>query len=261
MLASTEIGVPMPPERRALNDPRTVARDIPGIFDALFPQLVPGVVAHFNRRGRAVVGCDPVPNEIVATSSLQHAMLFEIAVAAGEQQLAGHTIVDWDICLQVAVQRQRHHFDAELPTSLSAQDVEVASWVARNLVTMLTDVCVARGNQPLSQEPHIPGYHWIASGHGDFSTAGHIIEVKCATRRFSTSDYRQVVMYWLLSYAAALETEASEWSAAVLLNPRLNLVVEFSFDEIIDCIAGGRSKVDLLELFAAMVSQDAHESH
>ena len=29
-------------------DPRTVARNIPGIFDEIFPQLTPGIVMHFN---------------------------------------------------------------------------------------------------------------------------------------------------------------------------------------------------------------------
>ncbi|WP_157768585.1 hypothetical protein [Burkholderia ambifaria] len=29
-------------------DPRSVAREIPGIFDEVFPQLTPGIVSHFN---------------------------------------------------------------------------------------------------------------------------------------------------------------------------------------------------------------------
>lgn len=29
-------------------DPRTVAREIPGVLNEVFPQLTPGIVAHFN---------------------------------------------------------------------------------------------------------------------------------------------------------------------------------------------------------------------
>jgi hypothetical protein len=57
--------------RAPTNDPRTVARDIPGVLDALFPHLIPGVVAHFNRKGRAALGCAPIPPEIIAASALQ----------------------------------------------------------------------------------------------------------------------------------------------------------------------------------------------
>jgi hypothetical protein len=38
-----------------------------------------------------------------------------------------------------------------------------------------------------------------------------------------------------------------------LENPRLNLFVKFSFDEIISVIGGGRSKVELVELFSAIL--------
>jgi hypothetical protein len=124
-------------DRLPRNDPRTVARDIPGIFDALFPQLVPGVVAHFNREhGGRVANCHQVPKELIAGSSLDHAMLFEVAVAAGEQLLEGRSI-DWPESLAVAVERQRKHFDAKLPESLSAIDLEIVLRVGENLVTML----------------------------------------------------------------------------------------------------------------------------
>ncbi|WP_213286005.1 hypothetical protein [Bradyrhizobium sp. sGM-13] len=39
----------------------------------------------------------------------------------------------------------------------------------------------------------------------------------------------------------------------MFFNPRLNLVVKFSFEEIISIIGGGRSKVDLVEQFSAIL--------
>lgn len=31
-------------------DPRTIAREIPGIFEVIFPQLTTGVVSYFNKK-------------------------------------------------------------------------------------------------------------------------------------------------------------------------------------------------------------------
>lgn len=243
----------MPTSRLPRNDPRTVARDIPGILDTLFPQLNPGVVAHFNRESYPADNCKPVPVELIEASSLQRAMLFEVAIAVAEQMLISDKPIDWDECLLVAVARQRRHFDAQLPEALSIADQTAAVYVATNLVSMLHQTKVADGGV-LVHSPSIPGYQWIASGVGDFSVGKWLIEVKCSNRRFSSSDYRQILMYWLLGYAAAVENGAPEWTDCILLNPRLNEIVALPYDEIIRITGAGRSKVEMLELFSCMVS-------
>lgn len=235
-------------------DPRTVARDMPGVFDTLFPQLAPGVVAHFNRRAYAVVACHVLSADLIAASTLQHAMLFELAVAAGQQLIEGSGSIDLDCALKVAIDRQRRHFDAEIPERLTVTDRMIATKVAENLATMLQKVQADTGKAALVCSPHIPGYQWIASGVGDFAIGPCLVEVKCTGKSFSSSDYRQVMMYWLLSYASSVEGGNPEWSKAVLMNPRLNKVVEVSFDEMIKVTGAGRSKVDVLELFSSMVA-------
>lgn len=122
--------------RLSATDPRTVARDIPGIFDALFPQLVPSLVMHLNREAYATPGCKPISPGLISASKLQHAMLFEVAIAVGEQLLASEPI-NWEHALEIAVRRQRRYFDAKLPRSLNDTDKEIATLVANNLVRML----------------------------------------------------------------------------------------------------------------------------
>jgi hypothetical protein len=39
----------------------------------------------------------------------------------------------------------------------------------------------------------------------------------------------------------------------ILLNPRLNMLVKLPFDEIIGILSAGNSKVELLEMFSAMI--------
>jgi hypothetical protein len=239
------------------NDPRTVARDIPGLFDALFPQLAQGVVASLNRRCIAIAQCEAVSLDLVSASKIQRAMLFEVAVAVAEQFINGSDVVDWEACLALAVRRQRQHFDAEIPSVLSDADKNVSVRVATNLVTMLRHLQAEAAGEVLVRSPRIPGYQWIASGVGDFSVGTTIVEVKCTSKHFSSSDYRQIIMYWLLSYAAAVESRMPEWSEGVLVNPRLNLLVKFSFGELVRIIGAGKSKVELLEVFSATVGDRA----
>lgn len=235
--------------RGPLRDPRTVARDIPGIFDALFPQLAPGVVMHLNNSAISIDGCEDIPDELIQQSGLQHAMLFELAGARAEQLVRG-TVLDWNEALNAAIRRQRKHFDARLPEALTEQDKEIATLVAGNLHLMLNTLADA---SEIVISPHVPGLQWVASGVGDFSYDSKLVEVKCTGRRFGAADYRQVLMYWLLSYAASIEGRGDEWSEAVLLNPRQNLIVEISFNELIEITGAGRTKVELLQLFLWMV--------
>ena len=75
--------------------------------------------------------------------------------------------------------------------------MKVADFVANNLLKMLRKIEKEDGFQKLKSRPFIPGYQWVASGQGDFSIGTKLIEVKCTGRHFSTSDYRQVIMYRL----------------------------------------------------------------
>ena len=84
-------------------DPRTVARDIPGIFDEMFPQLTPGIVAHFNSHAD-VVKVESIAPATLLASKLQRAMLFELGFSAGEA-LIEHGAIDWENCLKTAVDR------------------------------------------------------------------------------------------------------------------------------------------------------------
>ncbi|MDG2537782.1 hypothetical protein P5Y53_08930 [Dyella jiangningensis] len=231
-------------------DPRTVAREIPGLFDSVFPQLTPGVVAHFNRTSQPFE-CDPVPLKLIQSTTLGKAMLFELGFAVGEALLANGDF-EWGRCVEVAVARQRRHFDAKLPSQITAVDEEVALRVGQNLRWMMQALATELQAR-IVVAPAIPGFQWVASGSGDFSIGPTLIEVKCSSRNFSAADYRQIVMYWLLSFSATLATDHTEWEEGILLNPRSGRLVRFEFDELLHVIGAGRSKVEMLQQFQSMV--------
>lgn len=243
--------------RLSMKDPRTVARDIPGIFDVIFPQLTQGTVAYFNKKAVIFPGLEVLSEDNVQSSTLQKAMLFEIAFARGEQILNGFSEADWDDCLRVAIRRQRRHFDAQLPDEILPIDRKTAECVAHNLATILRHMRLKAPEYELIHSPKVPGYQWITSGEGDFSLGQTLIEVKCTSSNFGSADYRQVLMYWLLSYASAIEQNTLEWTSVMLLNPRKNYVVDLSFNEIVEVTAAGKSKIEILELFSSMVGDFA----
>jgi hypothetical protein len=198
----------------------------------------------------------PVQYELVQKSHLQKAMLFELAVARAEIILDGNRQPSWDDCLRVATDRQRHHYDAEIPAQLEQCDLDVASHAADNLITMLMSVQDQHPTAQLQPGPTIPGLGWIASGVGDFSLGRILIEVKHSYTNFGAGDFRQVLMYWLLKYAASIGTNEVIWTDCLLLNPRRNSGLLVSFDYLLRSASPNFSRVELFELLRSIVGYD-----
>jgi len=232
-------------------DPRTVAREIPGIFDEVFPQLTPGIVAHLNATSETIQ-VESICQDLLRQSVLQRAMLFELGYTVGERLLQNAIKIDWPACFAETVRRQRAYFDAKLPEKLEPVDQILAEKVGRNLAAAMTFLSASTGH-PIIFRPHIPGLEWISSGYGDFALGKTLVEVKCSAKRFSSADYRQVAIYWLLSFAAAIEGHGEEWKIFTLLNPRSGEAVTMMFDTFLSIISSGRTKVDILQLFLSLV--------
>ena len=244
------------PELAHAADSRTVARELGGTFEAVFPMLIPSIVMHLNRTfGTSLQGCSAVPTELVKKSSQLRAMLFETAVAAAEMKRWSGDGFDLVACVSKAKERQKKYYDAKLSNALSEADKEIVLWVADNLNTMLDHVeflCCG----VIVAEPSVPGFGWISNSIGDYACGDAIVEVKCSGRRFSAADYRQVTIYWLLSYIRSLEKQTKVWNRIVLLNPRLNVMVHLRSDELIGLISGGRSRMEVVQAFTVLFAND-----
>lgn len=242
--------------RLPFRDPRTVARDIPGVLDILFPRLSGGLVTALNKKMFAFEGIKPVPEALLKNCHVQRAMIFEIAVARAEFILKGDCEPSWEACLDLAAKRQRRHYDAKIPSSLEQADIEVADHAARNLVAMLERVQGQSENAQVELSPIIPGLGWIASGHGDFALGSTLIEVKHTDRNFIAGDFRQTLIYWLLKYADAIENGAPIWTDLLLLNPRRNSGLLVHFDYLLRSASANSNRVELFELLRSLVGQD-----
>lgn len=247
----------MPISRLATRDPRTVARDIPGVLDVLFPRLTGGLVNTLNTAMFSFPGISPLPSELVDRSGLQKAMLFELSMVRAESVLQGGAVASWDECLVVASARQRRHFDARIPEKVETSDIQLADHAAQNLVFMLNSELAQRPGMVLEHAPLIPGLGWVASGTGDFAIGSTLIEVKHTESNFGAGDFRQVLMYWLLRYARTVESNDEMWSEVLLLNPRRNAGLLVSYNYMLQSASSLSSRVELLELLRSVLGQES----
>lgn len=257
LLPAIEIGSQRMAKRLPLRDPRTVARDIPGVLDILFPRLTGGLVGALNKTMFSFDGIVPLSVELVDESRLHKAMLFELSAVLAEKILLGNDATDWDDVLQIAVERQRQHFDAKIPDKLVQHDKDLSYHAASNLVAMLRSVQEQHPDSELLISPAIPGLGWVSSGFGDFSLGKILIEVKHTDRNFMARDFRQVLMYWLLKYSAAIERGEDVWTECLFLNPRRNSGLLFNFDEILRSASSSSNRVELLELLRSVVGEES----
>lgn len=246
----------MPFNRLPIRDPRTVARDIPGVLDVLFPRLTGGLVNALNAGMFSFPVISPIPNEIIEKSRLQKAMMFELSMVRAESQLRDGEVASWEACLAIASKRQQRHFDARIPEGLEPSDILVADHAARNLVEMLNSVRRQRPSAVLEYAPLIPGLGWVASGNGDFALGSILIEVKHTERNFGSADFRQVLMYWLLHYARIVENDGDLWSNVLLLNPRRNAALLVNYDHLLRSASASSDRVELVELLRSAVGQE-----
>ena len=242
------------PRRMPVRDPRTVARDIPGILDIIFPRLSGGLVAALNRKMFHFNSVTPLDESLVALTFQQKSMLFEIAVAHAELAILSGTQPSLSESVRVAAERQRQHFDAKPPHPLSWVDEAIVTKVSTNLTQMLSDFVAQRRSSGVTVRPLVPGFGWIGSGSGDFAIDDILVEVKNTDRNFTSNDYRQILMYWCLSYSKGIETGASVWSKYLLINPRLNRSVFGAFDDLIEAGSGGLSRVEVHEYLRTIVT-------
>lgn len=198
----------------------------------------------------------PISTEEVESSCLQKAMIFELSMARAESQLRDGEAASWGDCLTVASTRQRRHFDARIPEKLEPGDILLADHAARNLVAMLNSVQAQRPSVNLEHAPLIPGLGWVASGTGDFAIGATLIEVKHIERNFNAGDFRQVLMYWLLRYARAIESDDDVWSEVLLLNPRRNAALLVNYNYLLRSASASSNRVELVELLRSAVGQE-----
>lgn len=237
-----------------LIDPRSVARDVPGLFEIVFPGLTPGLVAHLNATSCAWEG-EAVDDEEVRRCKLGPSLLFEVSCVRADRLFEKDIDADNpESCLAEAWRRQSRFYDARYVDVIDHHDWSVACEVGNSLHGALAGACRSRG-QPIVVRPVVMGCQWIASSCGDYSIGDCIVEVKCVVGNFSGADYRQVLIYWMLSLIADVEGRGKVWKQAVLLNPRRRLMVDLDLPSFLTVVGRGASHIEMMQRFLSVVGE------
>lgn len=241
--------------RLPTKDPRTIARDIPGLSHILFPQLTSGLVASLNQRIMGFSSINAINESLIQKSTLSPSLLFEFSYVIAEEMIKEQSI-NYNKCFNKAVERQNKYYDFSLKEEENLDlEVGIATAVADNLVEILQEIKAAN-NDDIIVSPFIPGYEWVSNSTGDFSIGDSLIEVKCSNKNFSALDYRQILVYFLLGYIKSLNsTESTIYENLILVNPRLNKMIKCNGENLLFEVSAGRSKIETVQLFSAIIKQ------
>ena len=238
-------------------DARTLARDVPGLFEIVFPGLTPGLVAHYNST-RYFIGNDPINDEEVRRADINAALLFEIACVRTDRSLLDIEFENPEACLEEAWHRQSKFYDARHVSSIGNHEWNLASRVSDSLLSFLRQQS-RQSESKISSAPLIHGYQWIGNSRGDYSIGNRIIEVKCSAGNFSGADYRQVLIYWMLSLISEIEGQGTAWKEASLINPRRCVAVDLDLENFLVVAGRGASKVEMVQRFASVIGERANK--
>lgn len=93
--------------------------------------------------------------------------------------------------------------------------------------------------------PKLKGSGFLGSCTADLLVDDTLYEIKTVTRNISGKDIRQILIYLFLQSMSSIDT----WKYGGFFNPRKAEHYRFYVDNLIQKISGGRSKVEVFDLF------------
>jgi hypothetical protein len=220
-------------------------------MDSVFPRLSGAMVGALNRKTFRFNCVQSVDEGLIQKSSLHNSILFEASSILVEGKVEGGEWGESATAIIAAADRLSAYFNAKPVPPFEDHDIQIVNTVAENLFGMLGNYAAQMGVNVINSRPRFRGFGWIASGVGDFAVGRTVIEVKNTAKPFSADDYRQLLVYWLLDYAASIEKGGPNYETYLLVNPRRNIAVQGSFSSLLDQAAGEKGKLEVYETFRA----------
>lgn len=104
--------------------------------------------------------------------------------------------------------------------------------------------------QKVEYEPIISGAGFISECKADISVGNTLFEVKTVDRNIAGKDIRQLVVYLALQGI----TGDRRWNFAGFFNPRRAVYHEFSVDDVITQMSGGKASLEVFQDFIDFIS-------
>ena len=139
----------------------------------------------------------------------------------------------------LALIREYQGVEGRAPQALNSSEKSESLLLANNY-----DLLFERySGKAIVFSPRIQGAGFVDACTGDLSVGESLFEVKTVTRNIAGKDIRQLLVYLALQAA----TGSRRWTGAGFFNPRRASVYEFSVDEALPLMSGGRLATEVFE--------------
>jgi hypothetical protein len=157
----------------------------------------------------------------------------------------------------IAFEQAQHALRAHVgesrgPLELGGSENTEAIRIAENYGHFLASL---RADSPIAFFPKIRGAGFLGSVQADLSAGDTLYEVKTVNRNIAGKDLRQLITYLALQVA----TGERRWNRGGFFNPRRALTYQFSVDEVIYKVSGGRAPGEVFQEVIDFLSTRAVE--
>ena len=241
---------------------RTISRGFRSIWMSHFPWLNSSFVASFNRHFSKRITSREGVNMASVQSPPEH-KLHDLAAELGIQ-LARRATLEGCAIEEIAQDKRnlrsawqdairlvnRYEGERIVPTFEHTTSIWIndAIELSRNLRAFIESQ-----DGKLEFEPTISGRRIIPCCEADLCIGDLLVEVKTVSRRFSSQDLKQVLIYLALDWASGNQ----RWERACLVNPRRAVYATFGVDWLVEQTSG-RSCAEVLGEFLDSFNRD-HE--
>ena len=239
---------------------RTISRGFQSVWSSHFPMLNSSFVVSLNRHfTKPITSSEGVNAAIVKPPShhTSHDLVAELGIQLAKkalslrcssQQAAQDTELlasAWKDALKLV---NRYEGERTFP----ALEKIASDWI-KDAILLSSNLCVFIESHQgeLEFDPTISGTRSIPTCEADLCIGDLLVEVKTVSRRFSTQDLRQVLIYLALDWANG----AQRWERACLVNPRRAIYAMFSVDWLVKQTSG-RSCAEVFGEFLDSFNRD-----
>jgi hypothetical protein len=145
---------------------------------------------------------------------------------------SGKTSTKSDIMSRVISQFSSDNNISDIIPELSDEEVFEASTLAARIRLGIPPY--ARRDTPVTYRPPFTGVGLLSDCQGDIRYGNTLIEIKSGERNLRTSDFRQVITYYVLSVLS----EENPIGSCLILNARQGYRCYFDFSDLIETTSG-----------------------
>ncbi len=250
-------------------DLREFSRNFGGLLNEIFPLMNSGFINGFNEKYEIGLNfLDDISVSLMQETNIMEAFLFEFCLVFCEARISDNTLDlrrKFSSLWAQTILKQKKYYDCHIKKSsaLSSSEldaiVNVAHKILNNFLIMKEKLTrlQTENNLDIVISPVIPGFGTLDPSYADYSIGETLIEVKCTKSKFSTADYNQVFIYWLLStmWNVLVDNKALLYKNFSLVNLRRGELIYINGFDFAYIVSGGKNFQSIIQMFSNILNR------